>query len=221
MKVLAIGAHPDDIEIFMFGLLCKLKEEKHEIFLSIATDGSKGGENPGKALAKIRKKETVLALEPLGLPIMLNFIDGELSHSNNASQKIISLINKIEPDLVVTHSAEDYHSDHNALSLYIKSATSFRCPIIYCDTLMGVNFKPNIYIDITSYFELKKNAILKHKSQDPQKYFRMAKIMNKYRSAQSNNLKGYCEAYRFEPKFPFVDLRDILPKGPHIKLHQL
>jgi hypothetical protein len=48
----------------------------------------------------------------------------------------------------------------------------------------------------------------------------MAELMNKYRSAQSNNLKGYCEAYRFEAKFPFVDIRNLLPLAPQINYHQ-
>ena len=45
MKILAIGAHPDDIEIFMYGFLSICKENGHSISLTIATDGSLGGKN--------------------------------------------------------------------------------------------------------------------------------------------------------------------------------
>ena len=48
MKILAIGAHPDDIEIFMFGLLTLFKERGDQVCLMIATDGSKGGANKGR-----------------------------------------------------------------------------------------------------------------------------------------------------------------------------
>ena len=43
MKILAIGAHPDDIEIFMFGLLCCFKQKGYKISIVVATDGSLGG----------------------------------------------------------------------------------------------------------------------------------------------------------------------------------
>ena len=48
MKVLGFGAHPDDIEIFMFGLLSIYKKEGHQVYTMIATDGAKGGAIKGK-----------------------------------------------------------------------------------------------------------------------------------------------------------------------------
>ena len=59
---------------------------------------------------------------------------------------------------------------------------------------------------------LKKEAILKHKTQKPQRFVDLFKLMNSYRAAQCNAPKGkYAEAYFFEPSFPFSDIRDILP----------
>ena len=77
---------------------------------------------------------------------------------------------------------------------------------------MGINFKPNFYVDITEHFLLKKEAILKHETQKPQRFIDLAKLMNSYRAAQCNAAKGkYAEAYSFEPSFPFTDIRHILP----------
>ena len=59
------------------------------------------------------------------------------------------------PDLIITHSENDYHADHRSLSLITKGAVSHYIPILYCDTLMGVNFSPNYYVDITDHYELK------------------------------------------------------------------
>ena len=90
-------------------------------------------------------------------------------------------------------------------------------PVLYCDTLMGINFNPDFYIDITEHFLLKKKAILKHETQKPQRFVDLAKLMNSYRAAQCNASKGkYAEAYSFEPSFPFTDIRHILP--PPLKL---
>ena len=58
MKILAIGAHPDDIEIFMFGFLSCCKEMGYNISTVIATDGSLGGNNDDDKLIENRKKET-------------------------------------------------------------------------------------------------------------------------------------------------------------------
>ena len=63
MKILAIGAHPDDIEIFMYGFLCACLNRGDHIFTAIATDGSLGGENPGKELAIKRKNEAKIGLK--------------------------------------------------------------------------------------------------------------------------------------------------------------
>ena len=57
MKILAIGAHPDDIEIFMFGFLCCCKQMGYEISIIVATDGSLGGNNDDYKLAEKEKKK--------------------------------------------------------------------------------------------------------------------------------------------------------------------
>ena len=212
MKVLGIGAHPDDIEIFMYGLLFIYKKEGHEVYTMIATDGAKGGVGEGKKLAQKRANEAISGLKKLSSPVFLNLPDGELGSELEHRKIIKENILKIMPDLIITHSENDYHEDHKSLSLIIKAAVSHYIPILYCDTLMGVNSNPNYYVDITDYYELKKEAILKHKTQNPYRFVDLFELMNSYRSAQCNAPKGtYAEAYSFIPSFPFSDIREILP----------
>ena len=214
MKVLAVGAHPDDIEIFMYGLLSIYKKEGHEVYTMIATDGAKGGAITGKKLARARVNEATNGLEKLSTPIFLNLPDGELGIEMGHTTIIKESILKIMPDLIITHSENDYHTDHKSLSLITKGAVSHYIPILYCDTLMGINFHPNYYVDITDYYKAKKNAILKHISQKPQRFVDLFEIMNSYRAAQCNAPKGsYAEAYSFIPSFPFSDIREILPSA--------
>ncbi len=214
MKILALGAHPDDIEIFMYGLVSIYKKEGNQIFTMIATDGAKGGSYADDQLTKQRAKETIAGLKNLSTPIFLNIPDSELG-ADPLHQKIIKEnILKIRPDLIITHSKNDYHTDHCSLSLLIKNAVSHYIPILYCDTMMGVNFQPNYYFDITDHFEMKKEAVLKHVSQDPQRFVDLFKLMNSYRAAQCNAPKGkYAEAYNFTSSFPFLDIREILPSS--------
>ena len=122
------------------------------------------------------------------------------------------------PDLIITHSQNDYHADHRSLSYLTKSAVSHYIPILYCDTLMGINFVPNYYVDVTEFFEEKKEAILQHDSQTPERFVDLSILMNSYRAAQCNLPKGkFAEAYKFIPSFPYVDIRNILPASPKLR----
>ena len=212
MKVLAIGAHPDDIEIFMYGLLSIYKKEGHKVCTMIATDGSKGGAVIDKNLAQKRANEAVSGLKNLSLPIFLNLPDGELGGELEHRKIIKKNILEIMPDLIITHCENDYHADHKSLSLITKEVVSHYIPILYCDTLMGINFNPNYYVDITNYHELKKEAVLEHKTQKPNRFVDLFELMNSYRAAQCNAPKGYyAEAYSFISSFPFSDIREVLP----------
>ena len=218
MKILALGAHPDDIEIFMYGLASVYKKNGHQVFTMIATDGSKGGAPGDKLLSKKREKETIAGLEKLSKPIFLNMPDGELGEDPEHRKIIKDNILKIMPDLIITHSKNDYHTDHRCLSFLTSSVVSHYIPLLYCDTLMGVNFNPNFYIDITEYILFKEEAILKHETQKPQRFVDLFKLMNTYRAAQCNAPKGkYAEAYSYEPSFPFTDIRHILPLPLELK----
>ena len=210
MNVLAITAHPDDAEIFMYGLLSILKQN-HSLYVIIATDGSAGGEIKASELAKLRSKEAIEGLKLLTKPIFLNYGDGKL-YEETKFKLLSEHIDKIQPDLVITHSKNDYHSDHRALSKATIQIIDFHCPILFCDTLLGVNFIPEFYIDITSEFNKKKQSILKHKSQSPERFLNAVEINNKFRAAQCNAPLGkYAEAYSSHKGFPHFNFYKILP----------
>ncbi len=212
---MAIGAHPDDIEIFMYGFMAACKARGDTLSLIIATDGAAGGENPGPALAAARAEETRNGLTALGTPQLLGLPDGGLAGARHAQDTVTAAIQNIAPDLIITHGPEDYHPDHRALSSYVNNAAGFRCPILYADTLMGVGFAPDYYVDITAHADAKAAAIMAHKTQHPARFVDAARIMNRFRAAQCNAPEGhYAEAYRFAARFPFTDIRAMLPAAP-------
>ena len=218
MKVLALGAHPDDIEIFMFGLLSIYKKRGDEVVTIVATDGSRGGSALGNSLKKKRRKETILGLKKLSSPIFLDIPDGQLGDDPQHKKILNEQIFNIMPDLIITHDKNDYHADHRSLSLLVSSSASHYIPILNCDTLMGINFKPNFYLDISDVFSKKIEAILNHHSQEPQRFVDLAMLMNAYRAAQCNLPKGfYAEAYCFSPSFPFSNISQILPPSPKLR----
>ena len=218
MKILVIGAHPDDIEIFMYGLVALLKKRGDEIRLAIATDGAAGTVTNSKNLAFMRMQETEKALKPLGKPDFLKIPDGRLSHFSASESIIYDYIKEVSPDLIKTHSPEDYHPDHRALSMFVSQSVGFTCPILYADTLMGVQFLPEFYIDITDVFKEKMNAISKHISQTPEKFISATTLLNRFRSSQCNGPEGtYAEAYKMSRTFPFSDIRSLLPEAPRYR----
>ena len=76
--------------------------------------------------------------------------------------------------------------------------------------MMGLNFNPNYYVDITSEFNLKIKAILKHKSQAPERFVNLAKLMNSYRAAQCNAPIGKFAKHASSIKFPFFRYKNII-----------
>lgn len=220
MKILALGAHPDDVEIYMFGLLSNLANKNNDIIIVVVTDGSAGTLKTNTRLTEIRKNEAIKGLSTFGKPIFLGLPDGELSFNTFYFQKIKVLVDKIDPDLVITHSPEDYHPDHRALSNYVVESVGFKAPILFSDTLMGVNFIPEIYTDITEHFENKKKAIMCHKSQNPQKFRDAVILLNRFRSAQCNAPeRNFAECYRSFKRFPYTDITSIIPNKIDVKAY--
>ncbi|RAL25944.1 PIG-L deacetylase family protein [Thermoflavimicrobium daqui] len=122
IKVMAIGAHPDDIEYFMGGTLLKYKKRECEICYVVATDGSKGGKIEPNKLIKIRKNESKYAASFLDTePIFLDFPDGELIYDQKSYNIIRGLIHDNRPDIIFTHNPADYHPDHRVLSQLVSN----------------------------------------------------------------------------------------------------
>ena len=95
----------------------------------------------------------------LGKPYFFNFPDGRLGYENSHKVILSDYIYNLKPDLIITHHKNDYHADHRALSNIIQSLCGHNIPVIYCDTMMGLNFDPSYYVDITSVFNLKKKQL--------------------------------------------------------------
>ena len=83
----------------------------------IATDGAKGGAITGKKLARERVNEAINGLEKLIFSNFFKLPDGELGIEMRHAKIIKESILKIMPDLIITHSENDYHADHRSLSL--------------------------------------------------------------------------------------------------------
>lgn len=182
MRVLAVGAHPDDLEILCAGTLAKYRARGDDVIMCHAADGDKGHfVIPPKELTQIRAQEACEAAAVIGAECMaLGFLDAEIYDTPASRERFIDLVRSARPDVVITHHADDYHTDHQltaALTLdatfgatvpHIKTthAALPKLPVVYfMDTLAGLNFQPSEYVDITTHMPQKIEMLSKHVSQ--------------------------------------------------------
>jgi len=184
MNILAIGANPDDVELFCSGTLIRYKKEGHKVAMCWVTTGDKGSldisprETTETRAEEAHKSASLIGAEaiPLGIP------DGEVYHNEKMRRKLVDVIRKTEPDVIITHSSNDYMSDHTLTSQLVFEASFWagspgykgekdlstcqvRPFVFYMDTVTGVNFLPTEYVDITAVFEKKREVLACHQSQ--------------------------------------------------------
>ena len=218
MHVALIMAHPDDADIYCGGSVAAWRLMGAEVTILIATDGSKGGNFNPEDLAKLRSEEAIAAAKVLDANlIQLNFPDGELCQSEEFSVKLTTEVLRLKPNLLVAHAPNDYHVDHRAVSSASLVAASFRVPVLWVDPMMGNDFLPNYYVDISQFQILKEQAILCHKSQGPEHFVEMSRVQGRFRFAQCGRLNGFAEAFRHDPIHPFADIRPLIPPPPQLK----
>lgn len=192
--VLAIGAHPDDIDIGCSGTIAKWIAEGSEVYYLVLTDGSKGSEDSNisnQELIKLRHKEQQKAVDFLGVKkvFFLDFVDGELENTFALRKQIVKIIRQIKPAIVICWDPALYydeirqfvnHRDHRvggeaALdSVYPFARNARTYPELLdeglephvVEELLLFNFsKANYFIDITGYIDKKLKALSYHKSQ--------------------------------------------------------
>jgi LmbE family N-acetylglucosaminyl deacetylase len=161
-NILAIGAHPDDIEIGCGGTLAKLKTEGHSVSMFVVSDGSAGGNS------NIRRKEQETAASIINVDNLFwgGYKDTEIVISKSIISKFEDIINKIDPDYIFVNSPEDTHQDHRHLAQITISATRYIKNVLFYETPTTTNFQPDIYIDLgEKCLEIKHQLLKAHKSQ--------------------------------------------------------
>lgn len=188
-RVMCVQPHPDDCDLGAGGAVAKLSRAGARIIYVTMTDGSRGTYDPAISpdeLARIRMKEQEEAAEVLGVSelVWLGYRDTELAAAPEARNKLITLIRKYRPDLILTVDPwlpYEAHPDHVATGLLTAQAAIFSpLPHVnpndlkeglspYSVPLMAFYWtrEPNLFIDITGFLELKLRAIASHRSQFP------------------------------------------------------
>jgi LmbE family N-acetylglucosaminyl deacetylase len=162
MNILAIGAHPDDIEFGCGGALLQYIRSGHDVYLLIMTEGHKGGQ------AKLRRAEQKRAAEIIKPREVIwgSYRDTELSPKmNEMVQDIEVILDRIQPHLTFVNYGEDTHQDHRALAKAAVSATRYIKNVLFYEGPTSQNFSPTVFVDIRETLEEKLQVLLAHQSQ--------------------------------------------------------
>ena len=182
LNILAVGAHPDDLELLCAGTLSKYINSGNKVVMYHTCNGDKGGFN--KTPEEIRKEREIearnaaciIGAESRGG----DFEDGNVYVNDKSKKLMVEIIRKYKADVIITHHPDDYHTDHintsrlvteanymSSIPNYItKSHYLKKIPtIFFMETLGGINFIPEYYVDISDTIEIKKKMIAAHKSQ--------------------------------------------------------
>jgi len=183
VDILAVTAHPDDLEICAGGIFLKAKKEGKKTGLIICTKGESGhytGQNP-------REVEAQKAAELLGLDYFkhLDFPDAGLYFNEDAVNTLIPLLRECSPEILLTLHQDDYHPDHAAVSRIVDAATfiaglKHHAPdgsdwkpkeLLYlCGDPRTNKRKPDILVNIDDVWEQKLKCCAAHASQNVTEY---------------------------------------------------
>ncbi len=198
MKIVCVGGHPDDPESGCGGTLAKLAAAGHAVTIIYLTSGEAG--IPGTAhaaAAAIRTKEAIAACAILNAkPVFAGQIDGDSIVNNEWIGRLQGLIKQEKPDIVFTHWPIDSHKDHQAASLLTQQVwvrDNKRFDLYFFEVCTGsqtMGFKPDVYIDISSFQEQKRKAVFCHTSQNPPGIYAASDcnhgMMEKFRGIEMN-----------------------------------
>lgn len=264
MKILTISCHPDDIEIAAGGTIRKYADRGDEVTVCHVANGSQGHViiQPDE-LRRIRIREACEGGKLMGAKqvICMDVNDLEIdSNDQSLVTAMVEVIRYVQPDLIITHSPNDYMKDHVEVSRlafdasfsatvphfatkdYMKdkpfamrrpvfdaqfdAAPPFEMgtaafmhafpPIFYMDTLAGVDFQPEHYVDITDQIEIKLQALDRHESQtkwmlehDHIDFCEMVRTCSKYRGYQCG--VQYAEGFIPCRAYPRMPVNGLLP----------
>lgn len=189
LHILAIHAHPDDVEILAAGTVLQLIEGGHRVTIATMTPGDCGTvEYPPDEIASIRRSEAAAAAKLAGAGyVCAEFRDLAVFNDDASRRRVTELLRRVQPDLVITASPADYHCDHEATSALVRDAC-FGAPapnyltggdapalraiphLYFCDPDEGLDregneVRPQFVVDVSRFIDRKAEMLACHESQ--------------------------------------------------------
>lgn len=217
-RVLAVGAHPDDVILGAGGYLLQLRAWGHEVSLLTMSSGGLAGDRA------VREKEELAAARLCGFDVEFARLNDGLVVFKAAVDCIEAAIDRVAPELVLTHSPADTHQDHETIA----RATVAACrpvPSVYTyEGPSSTSFQPTMTVDCSATWERKMAALDCYPTQMSRRpYIAWANAVSSYR-AWPRHIGSQCEAFaaiRHDPHtYPGAGtdlLSDLMTAGAHAK----
>lgn len=184
LRLLILGAHPDDAEHCAGGLATLYRQQGHVVRMVSLTNGAAGHQSmPPVELAQVRRREATAAANVIGATYdVWEYPDGGLLPTLDVRERVIREIRSFRPDLVLTHRTNDYHPDHRAAGQAVQDASYLvRVPLVAADApplqrdpvvafMSDLFTKPNpltadVVVDVTPVVDTVVAMLACHRSQ--------------------------------------------------------
>ncbi|WP_392545320.1 PIG-L deacetylase family protein [Oryzobacter telluris] len=166
VRVLAVGAHPDDVEIGCGGTLLRHRDAGHAVTVLTLTLGAQGGP------AVDRRREAVGAATRMGAELLLaDLTDTRLDEEVGLTRLVEDVVATVRPSVVYVHSTADQHQDHRAVHDAVVVATR-RVPEVYCyqSPSSRVGFSPTRFVRVDDTLDEKVDLLGVYRSQSARHY---------------------------------------------------
>lgn len=161
MRVLAVGAHPDDIELGCAGALLRHVAVGDEVTMLVMTSGEQG---PQGVVSRVQEQENAARL--IGAALMWgHFRDNEIPAGRESVAVLDAAVRATRADIVYVHAPHDTHQDHIATSTAALAAARRTARILYYQSPSTTSFTPSVFIDVEQTLRGKLAALEAHWSQ--------------------------------------------------------
>lgn len=235
LDILAFGAHPDDVELGCSGTIAKEVSLGKKVGIIDLTRGELGT----RGSVEIRNSESAKASEILGVVVRANLDmrDGFFTNDEAHQLKVIEMIRKYQPEIVLCNAITDRHVDHGKGSKLVSDACflsglrqiktkwngviqeAWRPKVVY-HYIQWQNIEPDFVVDISAFMDIKMKSVLAYSSQfyDPKSSEPVTPIASKnfldsinYRAQDLGRLVGveYAEGFTTERYLAVNSLGDL------------
>ena len=192
-RVLAIGAHPDDLEIGCGGTLLKMSHSGYKLRGLILTRGEMGGD------PSVRGETALVAATIIGFD-QLQVLDLKDTHLSRQAAVVFQWIEKaigeFRPNLILTHSQNDYHPDHETVHrVTMAAARNFSSILCFESPSATGQFQPDFFVDVSPFVDTKLLAISEHRDQSKKDYLSPRQILAKLIFRGSQGRVEYAEGF--------------------------